>query len=47
MLFLDEFYSAILGAAFFCAVGGDWLVGALSDGGKAGIASYAIAEVPK
>lgn len=36
MLFLDEFYSAVLGAAFVRAVGGDGLVGALADGGEAG-----------
>ena len=36
MLFFDEIYSAILGAAFFCAVGGDWLVGALACWGEAG-----------
>ena len=36
MLFLDEFYPAVLGATFVRAVGGDGLVGALADGGEAG-----------
>ena len=36
MLFFDKFYSAVLGTAFVRAVGGDGLVGALADSGKAG-----------
>ena len=37
MLFLDEFYPAVLGAAFVRAVRGDGLVGALADGRQAGL----------